>query len=324
MCPPEQLGVEVLMQRKILLMNRSEVRETLEWGPLLDVARSALIGLDIPDAPESVSTQLAVPAAALHVKGGAVTNPAVLALKANLRPDSGNSDGAVLVFDLAEQRLRAILASGDITAMRTAAMAASAMQVLVTAKDPIVALLGAGPVAQYVDQALAHLGLGSELRVWSRSQEHAQWVVDQGDERAQRRTCASVAKATDGADLVVTCTPARTPLLNVGDLAPQAVVLAMGADSPGKRELGEGIFNSASLFADVPADALSVGEFAHLPRSDANRINSLGTLLSSGQHPDGAGRVIFDSVGSSAVDAAVSAMVVDRAVETGCGNWINF
>lgn len=273
-----------------------------------------------------MSTQLAVPGASLHVKAGALAHPPVLTLKANLRPDAGDADGAVLVFDLAEHALEAILASGDLTAMRTAAVAATAAQALTKpGHDAVVAIIGAGPLAQYVDQALAYLGLAGELRVWSRSKAHAQQLVDhQANSQKTRRVCSTIASATADADLVVTCTPARTPLIQADDLAPHAVVLAMGADSPGKRELGEGVLDSALLVADVPSNALAVGEFAQLADAAAARVDTLGSLLAGGLRPNHVGRTIFDSVGSSAVDAAVAAMVVDRAVADGLGSALAF
>lgn len=311
-------------QREILVLNRSEVRQTLEWDSLIMVVRSALIGLASPEVPDSISAQLVTPDASLHVKAGGTAELSILALKANLRPHSGDSDGAVLVFDAVQQNLRAVLASGDLTAFRTAAIAATAAEALVTVDHPVVALVGAGPVAQRVDEALAHLGLGAELRVWSRSLERAQRLVDAGGEPARRRACASVPEATRNAHLVVTCTPARSPLLDGGDVAPHATVLAMGADSPGKRELGDGLLEGATLFADVPSDAVLVGESRQLPPSEVDRVGSLGALLADGRGRHSQARTIVDSVGSSAVDAAVSAMVVSRAVDARSGTWLGF
>jgi ornithine cyclodeaminase/alanine dehydrogenase-like protein (mu-crystallin family) len=46
-----------------------------------------------------------------------------------------------------------------------------------------------------------------------------------------------LADATRRSDIVVTCTPARTPLLAPGDLAPGAFLAAVGADSEHKQEV---------------------------------------------------------------------------------------
>jgi len=59
----------------------------------------------------------------------------------------------------------------------------------------------------------------------------------------------SVQRAVAGAGLVLTATPAREPLIAAADLDDHAVVLAMGADIRGKRELGDGVLDFAGCAA---------------------------------------------------------------------------
>jgi ornithine cyclodeaminase/alanine dehydrogenase-like protein (mu-crystallin family) len=311
-------------RRRLLVLDREQVGAALDWAPLLAVTREALIGLAAADAVEPLAAQMPLPGASLHVKGGAVRVPSLLSLKANLRPDAGSSDGAILVFDHAAGTLRAVLASGDLTARRTAAIAAVAAEALGAGADAAVAVVGAGPLASAVQEVLDHRGIGRDLRVWSRSPERARALAAAGTGRNDVRACATVREAVEGADVVVTCTPAREPLLVGEDLLPDALVLAMGADTPGKRELGEGVLDEAVLFADAPAEALTVGEYAYLPASEGGRVRSLGAFLAGNEPLARDGRLIVDSVGSPAVDAAVCAMVLDRAAESGSGTWLDF
>lgn len=308
----------------VQVWRRSDVRAFLTWPKLLEVAEEALVAVSSPSALPAVSTQLLVPGASLHLKAGALLEPPVISVKANLRPDSGSASGAVLVFDYEGQQLRAIVASGDLTAMRTAAIAAVATRTLVAKKAPVVAILGAGPVARYTDEALAYLGIPGEVRIWSRSPERAAdlvasttGVIEPGADGVSRivghRAYATVAEAVAGADVVVTCTPSRTPIVQLAELDPHAVVIAMGADGAGKRELGEGILDAATLFVDVARDALRVGECEFLSEDQAGRVTELGTVLAGGSAPARAdGLVVFDSVGSSAVDAAVVGLLVGQ------------
>jgi ornithine cyclodeaminase/alanine dehydrogenase-like protein (mu-crystallin family) len=311
-------------RRRLLVLDRSQVAAALDWAPLLAVTREALIGLAAADAVEPLAAQMPLPGASLHVKGGAVRVPSLLSLKANLRPDAGSSDGAILVFDHAAGELRALLASGDLTARRTAAIAAVAAEALGAARDAVVAVLGAGPLGSAVEGVLDHVGIGRDVRVWSRSPERARAVAAARERGDGARACATVREAVDGADLVITCTPAREPLLVGEDLRSEALVLAMGADTPGKRELGEGVLDEAVLYADAPADAVTVGEYAYLPASQHSRVKSLGSFLGGNESSAGGGRLVMDSVGSPAVDAAVCAMVLDRAAASGSGSWLDF
>jgi ornithine cyclodeaminase/alanine dehydrogenase-like protein (mu-crystallin family) len=92
----------------------------------------------------------------------------------------------------------------------------------------------------------------------------------------------------------------------------------------GKRELAPGVLDSAEIYADVRQDALRVGECAYLDEEAAGRVSSIGTVLSAGigSRTDGR-RIVFDSVGSSAVDAAVVGLVVAQAAQRGLGHWFD-
>lgn len=308
----------------VLLLNRGEVRSLLTWPELIEATRRALIDLAEGNTLPSISSQLVVPGAALHLKAGALTVPPIISVKANLRPDAGNTSGAILVFDHERQRLHAVMSSGDLTAMRTAAIAAVAAKALVSREQVHVALIGAGPVAKRIDEVLDYLGIASEVRVWSRTRERAMDLVANATKRVKHRVCDDIVEALDGADLVISCTPSRSPLIYQEHLRSGAVILAMGADSVGKRELAPGVLESATIYADVQQDALRVGESAYLEEADAKRILNIGSILSTGTRVLLNGRnVVFDSVGSSAVDAAVVGLVVAQAAERGLGHWID-
>lgn len=309
---------------QVLLLNRGEVRSLLTWPELIEATRRALIDLAEGNTLPSISSQLVVPGAALHLKAGALTEPPIISVKANLRPDAGNTSGAILVFDHQRQRLHAVISSGDLTAMRTAAIAAVAATALISGEQVQVALLGAGPVARRTDEVLNYLGIASEVRVWSRTRERAVDLVADANKQVKHRVCDDVAEALDGADLVISCTPSRSPLIHQENLLPGAVILAMGADSVGKRELAPEVLESAVIYADVQQDALRVGECAYLEEATAKRVLNIGSILATQTRlsPDGRG-VVFDSVGSSAVDAAVVGLVVAQAAERGLGRWID-
>jgi len=308
----------------VLLLNRTEVRQLLTWPELIDATRAALVAVAIGAPVTTVASQLLVEGASLHLKAGALEQPPLMSVKANLRPDAGSTSGAILAFDLAQQRLHAVLASGDLTAMRTAAIAAVAAEALRGTTPATVALLGAGPVAQRADEALVHLGLASEVRVWSRHVTRAAELAGAASD-IEHRVCTSMDEALEGADLVVTCTPSRTPLFEANRLRPGAVVLGMGADSPGKRELPSELLETAVVYADVRDDALRVGDSAYLDEPAAARVLELGTLLTKTEQPAVATgqSVVFDSVGSSAVDAAAVALVIAQADAQGLGRWFD-
>jgi ornithine cyclodeaminase/alanine dehydrogenase-like protein (mu-crystallin family) len=102
-------------------------------------------------------------------------------------------------------------------------------------------------------------------------------------------------------------------------------VLAMGADTRGKRELGDGVLDGAELVADVPAEAGSVGELAYLPGGpDPARCVALGDLLAGRRHLSGGQRIVFDSVGTAVADAAAVALVLATAEAEQVGTLFDF
>lgn len=309
----------------ILLLNRADVRRLLTWPELLAVTRRALVAATPEDgAFGATATQLVVADASLHLKAGAMVDPPTMSVKANLRPNTGHVSGAILAYDLERMRLHAILASADLTAMRTAAIAAVAAQTLVTESLTTLALLGAGPVAQRVHEVLLHLGLVSDVRVWSRDITRAQALIESGPPGHAAKATDQIESALHNANLVVTCTPSREPLFQPHHLHPQAVILAMGADSAGKRELPRGVMDRAVVYTDIRDDALQVGESSYLGPEAANRVKGIGSVLNGPEpvHTRTSGWTVFDSVGTSAADVAAVALVVQQARKLGLGQTV--
>jgi ornithine cyclodeaminase/alanine dehydrogenase-like protein (mu-crystallin family) len=311
-----------------LLLTRSEIRQVAAWPVLLQAVRAALLLREENQAATPVSGQITMPNALLHLKGGAVFEPGALSVKANIRPHGGNANGAVLLFDTKAGRISAILDSADITAMRTAALASLAAQSLARPGPASLAILGAGPVAAQVAAALPLFLPLTRLHVWSRSSVRAQLLAECAALPAEVH--ASPEEAARNADIVVTATPARASFLEAGGLRDGALVLALGADSPGKRELGSSVLAEATIVADQREDVLKVGESSYLPPAETHRVRAeLGAIL-AGKSPAPAATgadsrfLVFDSVGSATVDTTVCAAIVALATEQGLGTAFDF
>jgi ornithine cyclodeaminase/alanine dehydrogenase-like protein (mu-crystallin family) len=304
------------------LLSRTQVRSLLRWPGLIDATAQALIDASGGASSMAAASQLHVPGAALHLKSGALAQPPILTVKANLRPQAGGAAGLIVAFDPVRHTVRAVLDSADITAARTGAIAAVAARQLAGPGPHTLALLGAGPVARQSLAALSQVVELAEVRVWSRDRSRS---AKFSDETALATAVGSVERAVAGADLVLTATPAREPLLTGADLADQAVVLAMGADTRGKRELGDGVLDGAELVADVPADAAEVGELAYLPGGpDPARCVALGDLLAGRRQLPAGRRIVFDSVGTAVADAAAVALVLAVAEAEQIGTLFDF
>ncbi len=242
-----------------LLLTRSDIRQVVEWSALFDAVRDGLLLRAKGQTALPVSGQIAMPNALLHLKAGAIFDPGALSVKANIRPTGGNASGVVVLYDTDAGKVSAILDSADITAMRTAALATVAAEVLAPPGPLNVAVLGAGPLAAQVLAALPQrLTIGS-VHLWSRVRARAEALAQRVD--LPVHIYDTPGEAARHANVIVTATPARIPYLEAGDIADGALILAMGADSPGKRELAASVLEASQIIADQREDVLKVGEF---------------------------------------------------------------
>ena len=147
--------------------------------------------------------------------------------------------GTVTLFDGDTGMPTAILNASAVTAIRTAAVTAVATRTLARANARVLAILGAGVQAGTHLRSLAGVRPWDEVRVYAPTAEHARAVAQAG--QAETGLSASVTatarEAVEGADVVVTATSSKEPVLAHAWLAPGAHVNAVGASSPSAREI---------------------------------------------------------------------------------------
>ena len=133
-------------------------------------------------------------------------------------------------------------------------------------------------------------------------------------------------EAVAGSDVIVTVTPATTPFIGVEHLDRGALVVAVGADSPQKRELSAGVLSAAdAIITDLTAQAAHVGELHH--GIDAGEISAADVRGELGDVVSGrvVGRrsedeiIIYDSTGTAVQDAAAAALLLVRATAHDAG-----
>jgi ornithine cyclodeaminase/alanine dehydrogenase-like protein (mu-crystallin family) len=305
-----------------LLITRQEVNQLLDWPVVVDATRKGLIAEGSAADASSVSTQVLYGLGSLHLKAASLESEKILSVKANLRPNHGGVSGVLLAYDLATQRLAGIIDAGLMTARRTGAIAAVAASCLNGVKPVRVGVLGAGPVGIECAQGLLRELDVAELRIWSANFTNAQRaaLTLTASTDAVIIPCQTVSDATSGTNIVITATPASTPILTNEGLESNVLILAMGADSVGKREISLEVLQNSDVVADVPDDALRVGESAYLDPERKSHVIPISQLLASSTHLERSRRhLLFDSVGSSYVDAAITSVIMTRALSMGLG-----
>ena len=230
--------------------------------------------------------------------------------------------GTVTLFDGTIGAPRAILDASAVTAVRTAAVSAVATRVLAREDARVLAIIGAGVQGKAHLTALLSVREFEEVRVFAPNQEHARGLAD------DRAIVASSAEdAVRGADVVVTATSSREPVIRHDWLAPGAHINAVGASVPSARELDLDTVVACALFCDSRESLRNeAGEFQLAVREGAiageEHVRAeLGEVLAGsapGRRDDGE-LTLFRSLGIAVEDLAAAETAVAAARAQGLG-----
>jgi ornithine cyclodeaminase len=257
----------------------------------------------------------------IHVKGAYIKGSPIFAVKIasgfyrNPRQGLPSGSGLVMVFDAATGFPLALLRDNAyLTDLRTAAAGALAAKLLGPPKVSKLAVIGSGVQARYQLRAIARVVAIDRASAFSPDRAHLDaYCREMGMELSLPLEASSgTREAVRGADLVVTTTPSRRPLVEASWLSPQATVIAVGSDGPAKRELAPDVLGRADkVVADRLSQCLALGEIHHAVEEGALRVEDvhgeLGEVL-TGEKPgrEGEELIICDLTGVGAQDAAIA------------------
>jgi ornithine cyclodeaminase/alanine dehydrogenase-like protein (mu-crystallin family) len=191
-----------------------------------------------------------------------------------------------------------------ITEMRTAAVSAAATKLLASPDAKILAILGSGVQARSHVEALRLVRRFEEIRVWSPNKSHAEDFAEEIGAKAM-----SAEEAVRGADVIVTVTSSKVPVLRGARLKPGCHVNAVGACRPDWRELDDDAMRNV-LFVDSREAAMK--ESGDVILSGVKIYAELGEAF-AGKVPSRAEETtIFKSLGMAVEDIA-AALLVYRA-----------
>ena len=191
-----------------------------------------------------------------------------------------------------------------VTEMRTAAVSAAATKLLAPQEAKVLTILGSGVQARSHAEALRLVRRFEEIRVWSPTKEHAERFAEEIGAKAM-----SAEEAVRGADVVVTVTSSKTPVLKGSWLKAGCHVNAVGACRPDWRELDDETMANV-VFVDSREGAIK--ESGDIILSAAKIYAEIGEAL-AGKVPSPANETtIFKSLGMAVEDVA-AAMLVYRS-----------
>ena len=214
------------------------------------------------------------------------------------------------------------------TVMRTGAASAVSAKWMARKNSRVLAIVGAGHMAEGTLAACNEVFPWTDVRLWSRSQATLDSFVKEQQPKYSTfkiRTSTNLEEVVRGADVVVTVTPARAPIVMADWIAPGTHIAAVGADKKGDQELEGRLLKGARIFVDDIRQCRTDGEI-NVPLSqglitEADIAGEIGEVI-TGRKP---GRTsdteitIFDSTGSALQDSATVPLEYERAIAAGVG-----
>ena len=229
---------------------------------------------------------------------------------------------------------KAVMSGTWITGIRTGAAGAVAAKYLARKNSRIAAFIGAGTQARMQFLGITRvLQSIKEIRVFDIKPEAAkafmEFIEHHGATGLSLISASSVKEAVEGADIIITTTPSRKPVVMSEWISDGTHFNCIGADAPGKQELDPMILKRASkIVVDDVEQAIHSGEI-NVPLSEGiigagSIYGELGEIvagLKRGRESDDE-ITIFSSTGLAIQDAAVANIVYENALKKGVGTRI--
>ena len=220
-----------------------------------------------------------------------------------------------------------LLDNGYLTNIRTAAAGAVAARHLAPASVDTAGVIGAGVQARLQIIAAHMVRPFSSVLLWSRNDALSESAAEEiATKTGADVTLASNAEAVvTNCELVVTSTPANSPVLMAEWLHPRLHITCMGADQSNKNEIDPKVFERADLYVcDQVAQCELIGELRSA-RAAGYLIDAVPPELGQIIAGRAVGRArdrditVCDLTGTGAQDTAIANHALQNARELGLG-----
>jgi thiomorpholine-carboxylate dehydrogenase len=297
-----------------IFLNEEQVRQHLRMADLIPAMEKALIDFSAGKVTQPLRSVITVdPPGGFFGMMPALT-PEGLGLKIvtfypkNVERGLPTHMATIALVDPETGTPLAVMDGRLITEMRTAAVSAVATNLLASPDAKILAILGSGVQAHSHAEALRLVRRFQEIRVCSPTREHAERFAKEIGAKPM-----SAEQAVRGADVVVTATNSKTPVLKGSWLKSGCHVNVIGASRPDWRETDDEAMANV-IFVDSREGALK--ESGDVILSGATIYAELGEALASKVPPPAKEITIFKSLGMAVEDIAAALLVYRSATAT--------
>jgi ornithine cyclodeaminase/alanine dehydrogenase len=240
--------------------------------------------------------------------------------------------GSVLLFDARSCALICVMDGSLLTGLRTGASGAVSVKALARKNAKKITCIGTGNQARMQIRAISLVMQIEEIHAWSRNPETcARFKADiEGEFDIPVILADSKKEAVEQADILITTTRGKGPLVEASWVKPGTHIVAIGTDMKGKQELDPEIFRHAKIVNDSISQCIDKGETWHPLNEKIITLDDihgeLGEIL-LGTKPgrENAEEItIFDSTGMAIQDNTTAEKIYRNALENNVGTFFAF
>ena len=257
---------------------------------------------------------------AIKVASGFFNNP-------NLGLPSSN--GLMILLDSKTGMLKSVLLDkGYLTDVRTAIAGAIAAKHLSNPESSNVGIIGAGIQAKMQLEALLLVRNIKTAYIWSRDSKKTNKFVQNIKDKINIKiiACESPEQTVNLSEILITCTPSKSPIIKSEWLKKGLHITAMGSDAEMKNELDPKIIKDCDYYIpDSQSQTSILGELNHAIKaglvSAEKKYNELGSVIINSN----LGRrnindvTVADLTGTGVQDTAIARHTYKISVDKGFG-----
>lgn len=319
---------------ELILLSGRDLQALLKPKDVIEALQQAYRDLAANRTDSGKSLAFTIDGGSAHVKAGLLPGSrAALAAKINVNLP-GNFEkrqlptiqGAVLLADTISGRPLAVMDSMVLTAIRTAATATLAARFGARKDSKVAAIIGCGMQGRYQADALKAAFPVREIRIFDKDEARMRAFAETiGEADIKVVVAPTIATAVAGADICITCTTSKQPVLTRDMILDGCFVAAVGADNPEKCEIEPALMARARILVDDREQCASGADLAHALRAGIVSRDQVHADLADLAAGKKLGReapgelVIFDSSGSGIQDVAAAWLAYRAAQATGKG-----
>ena len=198
-----------------------------------------------------------------------------------------SSNGLMILLDSQTGTIKSVLLDkGYLTDVRTAIAGAIASKYLSNPESSTVAIIGAGIQARMQLEALTLVRDIKNINVWSRDIQKTHAYIENMSKNFNLNFQAfdNINDLVKNADILITTTPSKKPLIKFSSLPKGIHITAMGSDAEEKNELDPHIIKNCNVYVpDNQAQTIVLGELHHAIKNNLIQkdmiFNDLGKII---------------------------------------------